>query len=148
MRYRPLGILQRVQSKDEGLNTKAPRHQGARFPRRNSADQLSAISFLKINSIQLPVRSDTPTRVGLCAFVFKHFSIEYHHFAMSRFNASAMSSAMCFTSVCCPRRWHIPLMFIVQPASLQMVTWVPVAAMQLTLSSTMAPEMAGYLTAK
>ena len=47
--------------------------------------------------------------------------------------------------VCIPRRWHIPEMFMVQPASLQMTVFGAGGAMQLTLSSTIAPLMAGYL---
>src|ERR1700683_3681871 len=61
------------------------------------------------------------------------------------FIASAISSAMCLTPVETPRRWHMPEIFIVQPASLQMTVSAPVAAMQPTLSSTIAPLMAGYL---
>jgi len=60
----------------------------------------------------------------------------------------AISSAMCFTLTGVPLRWHMPAMFMVQPASLQMRVWALVSAMHWVLSSTIAPEMAGYLAAK
>ena len=44
-------------------------------------------------------------------------------------------------------RWHMPAMFIVQPASLQTTVLASVLAMHWTLSSTIAPLMAGYLIA-
>ena len=49
--------------------------------------------------------------------------------------------------VATPARWHMPEMFIVQPASLQMATFAPVRAMHSTLSWTIAPLIAGYFTA-
>jgi hypothetical protein len=68
----------------------------------------------------------------------------FHHPVTSIPIASAISSAMCFVRTPSALRWHMPEMFIVQPASLQMRVAAFVSAMQLTLSSTMAPLMAGY----
>ncbi|MDB5320137.1 MAG: hypothetical protein JWN40_1768, partial [Phycisphaerales bacterium] len=78
----------------------------------------------------LEIRSNLRIAAGTGALMWPvHFA--YHSVGFIPI-ASAISSAMCRTRVGTSLRWHIPAMFIVHPASLQIVVSALVAAMQLT----------------